>query len=248
MKTISLSSSRQPSHLYKPVPSNSLAFDRKALPCVTPVFSMRILLHICIYLVTTISGTMPIHQTSTSSSFSSTKTPTCYSLSQELIDPKYDAYFWDSVNPLHESACQPNVSETNQASAICLAVDSIYSGFQRASLKSLASKCCGDRCEMHSYIIKQCSRCSLTYVWFVLWTPGLYDNGIYDNDPIAARINIESNVWPRLETVRSSFEEWKRTSNSRIHFNTLNYSIKKGRGRRYLIIYRYKDHLLKELN
>lgn len=228
--------------------SDSIAFDRRALPCLTPLLIMRCLFLVSICLVATVLNAMTVHQTNTSNPSSSIKPLTCCSLSQDLIDPKNYISFRESVNYLVIDTCEPNNSEAEQASAICFAVHSIDSGFQQISFKYLALKCRGNTCRTFSYIIKQCSSCSLNYVWFVIWTTfSFYAVATHDHDPIEARIHIESAARPRRDQVRSLFEEWKLASNVRILFHTLKYTIKKKRGLRYLIIYRFKNRVSNEL-
>lgn len=144
LKTFSLSwlSPWRPVHVLEHLFSNSVELDRRTLPCLTPPLAMRNLLLVSTYLVTIISQTRTTHQAITSSSSGSTKPLSCYSLSQEVVDPVYGDSFGDSVNQLDSGACQPNVNEANQASAICLAHDWLDSGFQQISIDSLVSECC----------------------------------------------------------------------------------------------------------
>lgn len=95
--------------------------------------------------------------------------PNCSRLAQILFPATNNINpYWDILSILGDSSCTPYRTTKGDADRTCLAVGSIYNGFQDSSYDDIREICCENKCSMVSYRARVCNYCGYVHVRMVL--------------------------------------------------------------------------------
>lgn len=173
-------------------------------------------------------------------------TMTCFPFSESSSRPyPAVAHVWEVYSLPGNDTCYGKGSSSYQKNVTCFEhvdVDSTY--FQQV-FPRYSAECCDGVCKKSSNVGIWCEYGPVTYTHLVSAESSSSapprkaptNNG----KPIAAKIVIEDNRWPRRETIRKALKQWSKVSGFSKPFNSLRYTVKKKNGRRYVVTFRYKN-------
>lgn len=173
--------------------------------------------------------------------------PSCSDLEDALFHTRGEVQWgeWEILYLTNDTPCSQNSTYKIELNQTCLAMGAIRNGFQEVQFSNISSSCCENRCTIASYEVKMCRNCAPVYVRMVLVPESSSSSSpskpTFFHKPIAATIEIESYLPIRQLIIWRAVRKWSSSIGKTIVIGQYYATVRRVRGRRYRVIFRFKE-------